>query len=194
MGEDLKAQLVALVRQSPRLMTVLEAVREQALPEPLVFSGAIYQTVWNDLTGRPLCYGIKDYDVGYFDRDMTVTAEDRVIRRMEAALEARLPGLVQVRNQARVHLWFPEKFGSPYQPLNSTGEALQRFVCPAFAVGARLESNDTITVVAPLGLEDVFDMRLRVNPIRGVAADWDQIIASVVSRWPELVVEPPPQR
>jgi len=32
-----------------------------------VFSGAVYQPVLNHLTGWPLDYGIKDYDLGYFD-------------------------------------------------------------------------------------------------------------------------------
>jgi len=65
MREDLAPQLVAIVEQSPRLMSVLHVVQQQALPDALVFSGAVYQTVWNALTGRPCSYGIKDYDVGY---------------------------------------------------------------------------------------------------------------------------------
>ena len=33
-----------------------------------MFSGAVYQPVLNHLTGRPLDYGIKDYDLGYTAR------------------------------------------------------------------------------------------------------------------------------
>jgi len=172
-------------------MTVLQVVRQQALPDALVFSGAVYQTAWNALTDRPASYGIKDYDVGYYDPDTSFAAEDRVIRRMAAALEPPLRDVVEVRNQARVHLWFPDKFGHRFEPLHSTEEALRRFVCPAFAVGVRLEEDGQVTVVAPYGLDDVFDMRLRVNPERGLAADWDRIISGVVSRWPELSVETP---
>jgi hypothetical protein len=172
-------------------MTVLQVVREQALPDSLVFSGAVYQTVWNALTDRPVSYGIKDYDVGYYDPDTSYAAEDGIIRRMAAALEPRLRDVVQVRNQARVHLWFPDRFGHPYTPLRCTAEALRRFVCPAFAVGVRLEADGQLTVEAPFGLDDVFSMRLRVNPERGLAADWDRIISGVVARWPEASVEPP---
>lgn len=191
MGDDLPLRLAAMVKQSPALMTVLQAVRQQDLPDPLLFSGAIYQTVWNALTGRADSYGIKDYDVGYYDPDTSFAAEDRVIGQVAASLDLPLRALVEVRNQARVHLWFPDKFGHPYPPLRSTAEALRRFVCPAFAVGVRLESTGSITVMAPFGLDDVFDMRLRVNPVRGVAADWDRIVGSVTERWPELSVDPP---
>ena len=69
--------------------------------------------------------------------------------------------MVEVRNQARVHLWFESKFGEPYAPLASTAEALDRFVSPLFAVGVRLEPDGGLTVVAPFGLEDLFALRLR---------------------------------
>lgn len=185
------AHLVELVRASPTLMKILRNVRAQALPDPLLFSGAVYQTAWNAVTGRPLSYGIKDYDVGYFDPDTSYEAEDLVIRRVAVALDEPLRRLVEVRNQARVHLWFPQKFGHPYQPLSSTAEALTRFVCPAFAVGVRLEEDGEISIAAPFGLTDVFDMRLRVNPLRGRPADWSRIVDSAVARWPELTVEDP---
>ncbi len=190
MREDLAPQLVAIVEQSPRLMSVLHVVQQEALPDALVFSGAVYQTVWNALTGRPCSYGIKDYDVGYYDRDPSYEAEDNVIRRVAAALDEPLRPMVEARNQARVHLWFADKFGHPFEPLTGTEEALDRFVCPAFAVGVRLEHSGRMTVVAPFGLEDVFEMRLRVNPLRGVAADWARIVNSATARWPELTVEP----
>lgn len=172
-------------------MTVLGVMREQRLPDPLLFSGAVYQTVWNELTGRPNDYGIKDYDVGYFDADTSFEAEDRVIARVTTAFDEPLRSRVEVRNQARVHLWFPAKFGSPYPPLQRTAQALERFVCPAFAVGVRLaDEGDDVVVAAPFGLEDVFDMRLRVNPRRGRAPDWSRIVDSVLARWPELTVDP----
>lgn len=190
MEETLRQRLVDMVRAAPTLMTVLTVVRDLQLHDPLVFSGAVYQTVWNAITGRPADHGIKDFDVGYFDADTSLAAEDRVIRAVASALDDELRPLVEVRNQARVHLWFPAKFGHPYDPLTSTAEALTRFVCPAFAVGVRMEEDGSLTVVAPFGLEDVFAMRLRANPLRGVAADWDRITASAAARWPELTVEP----
>lgn len=187
----LTARLGDVVRRSPVVMTVLRVMREQRLPDALLFSGAVYQTVWNELTDRPCDYGIKDYDVGYFDPDTSWEAEDRVIARVAAALDEPLRARVEVRNQARVHLWFPDKFGHPYPPLRRTAQALERFVCPAFAVGVRLGvDGDDVVVAAPFGLDDVFDMCLRVNPRRGRAADWSRIVDSALARWPELTVDP----
>lgn len=66
---DLEARLVTIVRDNPQLMQVLTTVRGLDLPDWRVFSGAVYQAVWNAQTGRPAGYGIRDYDLGYFDPD-----------------------------------------------------------------------------------------------------------------------------
>jgi hypothetical protein len=183
---DLEVRLVEIVRADPGLMHVLKGVREQDLPDWRIFSGAVYQSVWNALTGRPAGYGVRDYDVGYFDPDTSWDAEDVVIKRVAAGFEEPFRSTVEVRNQARVPIWFPAHFGEPYDPLSGTDEALERFVAPAFAVGVRLEADDTISVAAPLGLEDVFALTLRPNPDRGLAKDWDRVVERARARWPEL--------
>lgn len=167
-------------------MRMLNVARELGLPDWLVFSGAIYQPVLNHLTGRDPDHGIKDYDLAYFDAsDISYDAEDVVIRRVAAAYEPPLRELVEVRNQARVHVWFEGKFGEPYPALASSAEALERFASPMFAVGVRLERDDALTVVAPFGLEDLFALRLRPNPRRPNRA-FARVAASAAARWPEL--------
>ena len=185
---NLEARLVDIVRADPGLMHVLTVVRDQGLPDWRIFSGAVYQSVWNALTGRPAGYGVRDYDVGYFDPDTSWDAEDVVIKRVAAAFEEPFRSTVEVRNQARVPIWFPAHFGEPYDPLSGTDEALERFVAPAFAVGVRLEADDTISVAAPLGLEDVFALTLRPNPERPVAKDWSRVVERALARWPELTI------
>lgn len=190
MSDDRTEQLRAIVRRAPALMHVLHVARELDLPDWLVFSGAVYQPVLNQLTGRDLDYGIKDYDLAYFDRsDISYEAEDAVIRQVGAALEPPLRESVEVRNQARVHLWFEGKFGEPYPPLGSSTEALTRFSSPMFAVGVRLEADDALSVVAPFGLEDLFALRLRPNP-RRPSRSFARTAASARARWPEITVEP----
>ena len=190
MSADLEGRLEEIVRASPTLMQVLERARDLELPDWLIFSGAIYQPVLNRLTGRAADYGIKDYDLGYFDAaDVSYEAEDVVIRRVARAFAPPLREMVEVRNQARVHLWFEGKFGEPYTPLANTGEALTRFVSSTFAVGVRLDPDDRLKIVAPFGLDDLFALRLRPNPARPTNG-FARTVASAKARWPELVVEP----
>jgi len=60
-------RLVDILLAAPLLMDVLLTARDLRLPDWLVFSGAVYQPVLNHLTGRPSYYGVKDYDLAYFD-------------------------------------------------------------------------------------------------------------------------------
>lgn len=182
-------RLFAILRASPKVMAVLQGLAVLAPPQWRLMSGAVFQTVWNALSGRDPDHGLKDYDIGYFDPDLSWDAEDRVIRAVGAHFPPPLRGQVEIRNQARVHLWFETRFGQPYGPaLGSTDEALTRFVAPAFAVGVRLEPDGSLSLAAPFGLDDVFAMIVRPNPRRGRAADWDRIVAGLVRRWPEITV------
>jgi hypothetical protein len=186
---ELAEHLAVLIAGSPTVMQVLTTVRALDLPDWRLFSGAIYQTVWNALTERDADHGIKDYDIGYFDPDTSWEAEDAFIKRAAAAFEPPLRDKVEVRNQARVHLWFEAKFGELYPALQFTDEALARFVCPAFAVGVRLEPDDSLTISAPFGLTDLFTMRLRKNPTRHITdAAFARVTGSAAARWPEVEV------
>ena len=114
---ELHERLTAILRAMPPLMQVLSVARGLCLPDWLVFSGAVYQPVLNHLTHRPLDYGIKDYDLGYFDgSDLSYEAEDAVIRRVEAAFDEPLRSMVEVRNQARVHSGLRQSSASHMRP------------------------------------------------------------------------------
>ena len=193
MTTSLENRLIEIVHGVPTTMHVLRVARDLDLPDAMVFSGAVYQPVWNHLTGRAPDYGIKDYDVAYHDAsDTSYEAEDVVIQRVAAAFAPPLRELVEVRNQARVHLWFEQKFGvdEPYPPLETSAAALKRFVATAFCVGVRMEADDSLSVFAPFGLEDLFAMHLRPNPLRlKGAGGWERTTASAKARWPEITVE-----
>ncbi|MGH7154942.1 MAG: nucleotidyltransferase family protein [Acetobacteraceae bacterium] len=186
---DRTRRLVDVLRAAPSLMRVLTTVRALGLSDWLVFSGAVYQPVLNHLTGRAWDYGIKDYDIGYFDAaDLSYEAEDAVIRRVASVFDEPLSSMVEVRNQARVHLWFQARFNEAYTPLSRTAEALERFTSPLFAVGVRLEADDRLHVEAPFGLADLFTLRLRPNPLRRTSG-FERIARRAACRWPELVIE-----
>ena len=184
-------QLVSILRQSPRIMTILETCRAANLPDWRLASGAIYGTVFNHLTQRAPEYGIKDYDICYFDPDTSYEAEDIWIKKIDAALPQELRPLAEVRNQARVHLWFKDKFGSDYAPLSNTDESLDRYLCYAHMVAVRLEENGEISICAPMGLEDIFKMQMRYNPSRAAPERFLEKCNSIKARWPEVeIVEP----
>ena len=167
-------------------------LRADGLPDHLLVAGAIYNLVWNRLTGRPDLTGINDIDVFYYDAsDIGWDAEDVVIKRLGAQF-AHLPIPVQVRNQARVHLWFPQKFGTAFEPLVSSTEMLGRYASKTHSVAARLEADDTLTIIAPFGLDDIFSFRITPNPVLDNKKAHEAKAARAQSMWPEITVQPWP--
>lgn len=127
-----KTEFLALALRNPVNAAISDELFHLALPDAWIVAGCLVQTVWNGLTARPLDYGIADYDAFYFDPDTSWAAEDAVIRQLQdrlASLDVKVLGVkVEVRNQARVHLWYPQKHGLPYPALQSSTEGIDRFL------------------------------------------------------------------
>ena len=141
-------------------MDILGAVRSLQLPDWGVAGGAIRNTMWDHLHGFDAPSWLRDVDVVYFDPDRHIT-EDWV----EKSLSEALPDYEwQAANEARMHEWQAKRVGRPVAPYTSTLDALKSWVETATPVGLRLEDDNELTVLAPLGLEDLFELRLRANP------------------------------
>jgi hypothetical protein len=111
------------VLSNPFNKELLGRLATMGLRECHLTAGCLFQTIWNQLSGRAPDWGIKDYDIFYFDdQDLSWDAEDRVIRRVAEAT-ADLPVQVEIKNQARVHLWYRERFGSDYPQPNPHARA-----------------------------------------------------------------------
>ena len=183
-------QLLGIVRDAGWLMAAFRAARALDLPDWWIVSGAIYNTVWNALTGRASDHGVKDIDLFYFDPDTSWAAEDAVIRRAAPAFAPRPP--VEIRNQARVHLWYEARFGTPCPALTSSRDAIDRFACKTHCIGLRLRKDDRFELHAPFGLDDIFALRVVPNPSGDNRATHEAKAARQKALWPELEVLPWP--
>ncbi|WP_327411916.1 nucleotidyltransferase family protein [Streptomyces sp. NBC_01233] len=187
LDEQLAALKSALARNEV-LVEVLNRTAGLGLPHWYVTAGCLFQTVWNVVTDRHPTHGIKDYDVFYFDDgDLSWEAEDEVIKAAGEVFTG-LPAEVEVRNEARVHLWYEQKFGVACAPHASTEAAIDNFAATTCCLGVRLEPGGRWRVYAPHGLSDVFNLVVRPNPVlaprevyEAKAARWQQL-------WPELTV------
>lgn len=170
------------------LMHRLETLARSGLPDAWIVSGAIYGNIWNALTGRPWDHGVKDYDIFYFDKtDLSYEAEDAVIQTWTPAFPAQPP--VEFRNQARVHLWYEDHFGSPYSALQDSREGIRRFACITHMIGARLQDGK-LDLYAPRGLEPIFAFKLIGNTALDNRATHEAKGARHTKTWPELTFIP----
>lgn len=146
--------------------------------------------MWNHRSGRPAGHGVKDYDIFYFDdRDLSWEAEDAVIRRVAEAtrdLTAGMGAVIEVKNQARVHLWYERRFGSPYPRLESARDGIGRYLVACTCIGIEAASG---AIHAPDGFGDLEAGILRMNPLSGNRPDlFRRKAESYRARWPWLSI------
>lgn len=178
-------RLCQIIRDDPDLMELLRLLRAHRLPQWRLVSGCLYQTVWNVITGRPRGFGIKDYDVCYFDgNDVSWEAEDRIIKKVTHPRLA-----IEVRNQARVHLWFEKHFGFALPPLASVEDAIDNYCALTHMVGVRLEDDNSLDLYAP-GLGLIFSMTIRPNRRNANHATYRNKAMRMAALWPTLQIEP----
>lgn len=182
----------AALARNDLLMEVLARARKLDLPGWYLTAGCLFQTVWNVVTNRPPGAGIKDYDLFYFDdSDLSWDAEDEAIQE-GARLFAGLPATVEIRNEARVHLWYEDRFGAPCPPYTSSEAAIDSFAATTCCLGVRLTSDDRWRIYAPHGFADVFNLVVRPNPVQAPRHVYETKALRWREHWPELTVMPWP--
>lgn len=184
MAQRLERDLRRIIRNTPWFMDALQAVRSVAPVDACIGSGAVRNAVWDALHAYSSPSFLADVDVAYFDPDDLSEATER---RYEQRLRELRPELAwDVKNQAAVHLWFHEVFGHEVEPLRSMEEAIATWPETALAVGVGLQADDTLTITAPLGLDDLFSMVVRRNPKRVSVETYEKRIAEkeYSKRWP----------
>jgi hypothetical protein len=184
-----EAEFAALVLHNPVNAAILQRLPSFGLQDWWLVSGCLFQTVWNIRTGQDVQHGIRDYDLFYFDPDISYDAEDAVIRHVRKAC-ADVSAAIEVRNQARVHLWYGEKFGTAYPPLNRASDGIDRFLMSCAQVGIRVRDK-SYDIYAPAGFDDLANMIVRPNRMPNFQAErYDAKAARWKALWPQLTVLP----
>jgi hypothetical protein len=191
----LEAGLVRIVRSSDVLMRALRAARTVDPPDWLIGAGAIRNVVWDRLHGHERPTPLADVDLVFFEpvtggdaAGASWRTREREVLEAVAAIAPDIPW--DVKNQAAVHLWYPDAFGIPVPPLRSSADAVGTWPETATAVAVRLLPDDGIRVVAPCGLEDLFGLVCRRNPRRVTVEEYRRRVQSkrIAERWPRVRV------
>ncbi len=200
-ARPLSESLESIVRATPWLARALHAARAVDAPDWLLTAGAIRTAVWDDLHGfsppagasaspaRPPA-SLADIDLAFFDPADRTPARDAAV---EAALRAAAPDLPwDAKNQAAVHLWYPDRFGFAVEPFACSADAVATYPETATCVALHLDAGDRLTVVAPYGLDDLLGLVHRHNPRRVPAELYERRLAEkrIAERWPRVTVIP----
>ncbi|NTI41405.1 nucleotidyltransferase family protein [Rhizobium rhizogenes] len=187
MKDEQSQELQAILLESPLLSALLRNWEEITLPDCWLVAGAITQTVWNHAFGFPPVHGINDVDIVYFDAsDLSVDAEAEHSARIRKVF-SELPVWIDVKNEARVHLWYEAKFGYPIDPYTSASQAITTFPTTATAVGLRSGSG-SLDLCAPFGVSDLLGGIVRPNKRQITQEIYEQKVNRWITVWPKLTV------
>lgn len=188
-------RFVEIVRQNPVVETILTRLPDLQIPDCWLVSTCLTHSFWNWQDGFDPCRGIKDYDLFYFDSsDLSWQAEDRVIRRL-AETFSDLDVDLELRNQARVHLWFESKTGiAGYPKLKCSKDGIDNFLGIVHMIGIAPSSEEKVEVYAPHGFNDLLSRQIRPNPkALGPASSYMEKGRRWQTFWPDLKLVPWPE-
>ena len=184
-----ESEFVEIARTNPNNAAILKRLPALDLPDVWLVSGCLFQTVWNVMDGHAPTRGIRDYDLFYFDADTSWDAEDAAIKRADDVF-ADLGIEIELRNQARVHLWYEEKFGAAYPRLARATDGIDRFLSHNCMVGLHPGSAG-IAIYAPHGFADIANKIVRPNAVPNFqAVRYREKAERWKSLWPTLTVLP----
>ncbi|MBJ9986712.1 nucleotidyltransferase family protein [Acinetobacter sp. S40] len=150
-----------------------------------VSAGVIRQLVWSTLHHQSYELEQMEIDVIFYNPEANQDQE----RQIQQELQRQFPlNEWDVVNQATVHHWYLDKNGQKIPAYTSLIEALSAWPETATAVAVRLNVHDQLEIVAPFGLHDLFELKLRWNPrLVSYETFWDRIIQKQwLQRWPKL--------
>ncbi|MBP8019509.1 MAG: nucleotidyltransferase family protein [Hylemonella sp.] len=171
------------ISANPINRAILARWSQLDLPNAWLVAGCLFQTVWNLQAGRSPESCIKDYDLFYFDAsDLSAEGEAWVQAHADSVL-GDLGVSIEVANQGRVHLWYPDYFGQPYPQLQSAQDGISRFLVLETCVGVRPNACH-----APFGLDGIYAGTLTANPRTPYRDLFAAKVASYRGRWEWLTV------
>ena len=170
------------------LKTIFVRLEGYGLDNYYVAAGAINQTVFNYYHNNSMNYLIDDYDIVYYDEDLSYEKEDKIIKEINLLCKD-LNVSLDIKNQARVHLWFKNKFGYSIEPNKSVEDAISKWGSTVTCIGVRLKNNE-LTIFAPYGLNDLFSLIIRPNKENFIKKGYEEKTRKWKQNWPKLTIIP----
>jgi hypothetical protein len=176
--------LADLVNNDQYRLNLLKALQKIGEEELWIAGGFVRNLVWDYLHEYSVPTKLDDIDVFFYNKNKTSKEWEKTILNN---LKSIFPDANwSVKNQARMHL----HSGDPQY--HNLEEALSKFPETASAVAIKLDKGNKLQILSPLGLNDLFELKIRPTPdcktnpmtysrylLRQKEKDWKK-------RWPRL--------
>ncbi|KAA8725978.1 nucleotidyltransferase family protein [Ewingella americana] len=177
-------QIIQWIEQDEMRMLALRAAKQLALNDWCLAAGFVRNLVWDRLHDFTQSTPLNDIDVIYFNPENTSVDVEKEFERQLGDI-ADLPW--SVKNQARMHLLHD------HAPYSSSSEAMSYWVETETVIGAKLNDNNQVELVAPVGTAELFEFSITPNPRHGNTLVLLERVQSKgwLARWPKLRLQLP---
>lgn len=148
-------EIAEFVQNSSQMMDVLRIARSAKLTDWLIGAGFLRNTIWSVQHGLEPDYNFRDIDLVYFDK---TNASEEVDKEISPALQKQYDSEWEVVNQAYAHKYDND------QPYTSAVDGLAHWIETATCVGVTLDDKDQVKVLAPYGVDDLLNLKVRLAP------------------------------
>ncbi|MTI08519.1 nucleotidyltransferase family protein [Curvivirga aplysinae] len=183
----LLAKTIELITNDPMRMDALKTHQSLNLKDSWIGAGFIRNKIWDHMHGFRGYHYKSDIDVLYFDPTCNLNAQELEIRLNNTThgITSNL-GDWSVKNQAVMHKRNKD------QPYKDTEDAMRYWVETCTSVGIRLNKHNQLEIIAPFGLEDIYNLVLK--PTHKFKSDLNYVFINRISKknwqryWPKLTV------
>lgn len=152
---EYRNELIDIIIKDELIIETLTIVKNLKLNDCWVGAGFIRNKVW-DILHEKRTIKLNDIDVVFFD-------ETNISEKLEKEIEQKLTEIDpkikwSVKNQARMH------FRNNHLKYINTENAISYWPETATAIAVRLNLNDKIEILAPYGLNDLFNLIVKPTP------------------------------
>jgi uncharacterized protein len=149
-------KIIKAIKEDIWMMDILKSVKSLNLPDCWVCAGFVRSKIWDTLHHFSERTLIPDIDVIYFDATNIDELEEK---RLEDLLNSLMPNTPwSVKNEARMHI------KSNLPPYSSSIDAISKFPETATALGVKLDEKDNVILIAPYGIRDVVNLKVKPTP------------------------------
>lgn len=180
---DLLSEFVMTIDGMPKILKEIGNI-----PNAWIGAGVIFQNVWNIMHDYELNTYIKDIDVLYWDdNDLSWESENNIICALtDSVSEMSVP--LDVKNIARIHLWYEQRFGIPIVKYRSVHESVSTWPVIGACMAIRLREGQ-LEFIAPYGFQDMFSLRVRPNKVLVNQTIYEDKAVKWKEQWPKLSIE-----
>ena len=181
---DYQIQLKKFIESNMLIMQILHQLYTVE-PSAYIAAGIIRNTIWSHLHQSEYALDGTEVDIIFYN----LSEDPQPSKKITACMSKVFPNMQwDVTNQATVHHWYRLENGEAIAPLASIEHALSMWPETATAVAIRLNAHDQLEIVAPFGLADLLELKLRWNSTLVSYEGFMKRIKQkkMLSRWPKL--------